>query len=308
MTIVKNDGSISIPEEWVPLLAGEIILATTGQVPKMKLIHWIKCCCTLGYWYCAYWRRKKFTRTALVLTNKRLISVDIFERSGTIPITLSNFSIQVRSYILGSVKSGFIQSTSKKNLSAGMDCDGGSIHIEFLGTGRKALPFAHAMQMSVTRVQSKMDASILDLKTNYASQNEDVDWVMIPFLSDETTVDYITGDILWDPYGQGKRINRCCDSCFRHCGCEKRVPVKNVCSKKACTKACFPLIPLLFTCCLRPFQVKTDLLMTDMSIIRYARKFNRGLCGFLCDGMPFVADDYFMISWQPINTFQGEIV
>ena len=153
VTIVKNDGTVSIPAEWVPLLPGEVVLATSGEVPKMNIMGWIKCCCTLGYWYCAHWRRKKFTRSALVLTNKRLITVDIFERSGTVPISLTNFSIQVRSYILGSVKSGFIQSLSNTNLSAGMECDGGSIFIDFSGSHRKALPFAHAMQVDNTLYQ-----------------------------------------------------------------------------------------------------------------------------------------------------------
>ena len=218
-------------------------------------------------------------------------------------------SIKVRSFILGSVKSGFIQSTDKTHLSAGMECDGGCINVDFSASARKALPFAHAMQMSVTRVQSKMEASILAMKTKYAedSQNKDVDWNMIPLLSNETGVDFINGEDLWEPFGQGKLVRYCCDRCYLYGGCWNKIPVENVCSIKTCTSMCFPLIPLLFCCCLRPFKIKTDFLVTDMSIIRYARKFNRGLCGLLFGNMPFITNDSFMISWQPINTFQGEI-
>jgi hypothetical protein len=124
VNIVADDWSVQIPESWMPLLDSEEIIATSGQVPKMTMVKWFLSIITCGYWYCAFVRRQKYTRSALVLTNKRLISIDIYERSGTVPLSLSNFSIQVRSYILETVYSGFISSQSKRTLEAGIECEG----------------------------------------------------------------------------------------------------------------------------------------------------------------------------------------
>jgi len=99
----------------------------------------------------------------------------------------------------------------------------------------------------------------------------------------------------------GKRVRAYCNAFFAAYGCWDRLPVENVCSKETCGTMYFPLCPLLWCCCLRPFQIKTDFLVTDMSILRYTRKFNRGLC---CQGF-CTTDDSFMMSWQSIRSFQG---
>jgi len=132
VTIVGNKGEIEIPSDWMPLLENEYVVATNGQVKQMKFFEWIWTYLSLGIAYCLYYRRRKYTRSALVLTNKRLISVDIYERSGTIPLTLSNFSVQVRSFILDNVHSGFISSQNKHHLEAGIECDGYYYHYYYI--------------------------------------------------------------------------------------------------------------------------------------------------------------------------------
>ena len=107
VTIVDTQGKISIPRDMLCLLPDEVVYSTSGQVYIPSWVDWLtcacKCLCLDACYYCRILRIKRFNRSALILTNKRLLQVDILERSGTIPITMSNFSIQVRSYFLGKV-------------------------------------------------------------------------------------------------------------------------------------------------------------------------------------------------------------
>ena len=107
VTIVDTQGKLSIPRDMLCLLPDEVVYSTSGQVYIPSWVDWLtcacKCLCLDACYYCRILRIKRFNRSALILTNKRLLQVDILERSGTIPITMSNFSIQVRSYFLGKV-------------------------------------------------------------------------------------------------------------------------------------------------------------------------------------------------------------
>ena len=156
VTIVGNGLEVAIPADWMPLMDGEEVIATTGLVFRMRCIEWFLSIITCGAMYILKYRRRKYTRSALVLTNTRLISFDIFERSGTVPLSLTNFSVQVRSYILGDITSGFISSQGKKDLAAGIECDGGALFINFYGQFRNAYPFAQAMQMTARRAESML--------------------------------------------------------------------------------------------------------------------------------------------------------
>lgn len=112
VTVVKNDGTVQLPSDWVPILPNEVVISVTGQVPIMTCVQWFWTIISCGYFYCCSnpnYRRRKYTRSAIVLTNKRLITMDLYERSGSIPATLSNFSVQVKSFILDKVRSGYIR-------------------------------------------------------------------------------------------------------------------------------------------------------------------------------------------------------
>ncbi len=201
VTIVGNDTTITIPEDWMPLVKDEKIISTIGEVPRMNCCQWFWAIVSCGYYYCTLYRRRKYTRSALVLTNKRLISVDIYERSGTVPLTLSNFSIQVRSYVLDSINSGFISSQSKRQLECGIECDAGAIFINFTGNGRNALPFAHAMQMSTRRLKSKINDDFSKIKISdqeLASYKNYFDIGLVPMFKDEMTVNVLSGNKVWE--------------------------------------------------------------------------------------------------------------
>jgi len=326
VTIVGNDTTITIPEDWMPLVKDEKIISTIGEVPRMTCCQWFWSIVSFGYYYICLYRRRKYTRSALVLTNKRLISVDIFERSGTVPLTLSNFSIQVRSYILDSINSGFINSQSRNHFECGVECDAGAIFINFSGNGRNALPFAHALQMSTRRIKSKINDDFSKIKISdkeLAGYKNYFDLDLIPMIKDEITINVLNGNKIWEACGSGIWAS-CCNnlryyiSCCGICCWSKTV--KHMWSKESCnneccckgqgnTPVCFPCLPYILSCALRPFQYETSIIITDMSIIRYAKSGNNGLCGCL----RFVGlkcglcttNDVITISWQALNEFSG---
>jgi len=243
VNIVADDFSIQIPDSWMPLLDSEQVIATTGQVPKMTCGKWILSFLSCGIYYILKVRRQKYTRSALVLTNKRLISIDIYERSGTVPLTLSNFSIQVRSYVLENVYSGFISSQSKTTLEAAIECDGGAIFINFGGNGRSALPFAHALQMSTARKNSMVQGGLSHMASNLDGDRtlKDIKPELIPLLAGETFVNIIRGssDKNFEACGTGIWA-KLCNYLRKQCGCGIcwTKQVDQMWSKEACNEEC----------------------------------------------------------------------
>lgn len=337
-TIVGNKGEIQIPSSWMPLLPDEVIIATNGQVPRMSCTEWFWSIVSCGIQYCKHYRRRKYTRSALVLTNKRLMSIDIYERSGTIPLTLSNFSIQVRSYILDTVNSGFVYSKHKNHLECGIETTGGALFVCFSGTGRSALPFALALQMSVKRKSCAIRNDMSKVRGDFKEEDfPSVKFHLVPYLTGEHTINVIKGNKSWEPFGQGfwalsceylRRYFSCSQLNTLLCygmngtdGCCWNDRVVNCCSFETCNDECccvgqrytpffFPCIPYLATCALRPFQQEVNLIITNMSIIRVATHGNYGLCGcFRFLGLfkegPFVTNDSIMISWSTLDSFSG---
>ena len=265
VTIVDSDGTVGIPDEWMPLMPDEEVLASTGQVYRMDGMQWFWSIITVGVYYCLHMRRRKYTRSAVVLTNKRIISMDIFERSGTVPLTLSNFSVQVRSYILEEISSGFISSSNPMHLSTGVETPNGFIFIEFPGTSRAAYPFAMMLQMSIKR--SQMNVNMDKLKKNIQS-DKTLAWDLLPLMENETPIDWIRGDRSWEPFCN----NPLCLAPFNAVRSIGTLPtVDNLCSKEACSGYLFPWLPFCFSGFLRPFQIRCDLVITNLSIIRFQR-------------------------------------
>ncbi len=89
VTIVDDSGAIKIPRRWMPLLRDEKIICTYGEVYRMSCLQWFKSIITCGYYYCTEIRHLKYARSACVLTNKRIIVMDIFQRAGTGKILMS---------------------------------------------------------------------------------------------------------------------------------------------------------------------------------------------------------------------------
>ena len=102
------------------------MIAANGEVYQMTTLQWILTILSCGYYYCKYVHHLKYDRSALILTNKRIIDLDIYQRSGTVPSNLANFSVKMRSFLPGDINSGYILSNNKKHLTASILCGGGN--------------------------------------------------------------------------------------------------------------------------------------------------------------------------------------
>ena len=302
VTIVDTNGKISIPRDILCLLPDEVVYSTSGQVYIPSYVDWITCVCRCltidACYYCRILRIKRFNRSALILTNKRLLQVDIYERSGTIPITMSNFSLQVRSYFLGKVLGGYIFSNSKKHLQAGIETPGGTIGVNFIGTYRRALPFAMALQNGISRNAIQCD---LDMFKRDFSKESTLDMGLLPLTSGEVVIDWLRGSKLWESFGSNPAILGAWNTCLTYIYGNIQ-SVGHVCSKESCGKLCFPALPYVCSCGLRPFQSFDDIIITNKSIMKYSKTQNFGLCA---SKMCCVKNDRFLLSWVPINVFAG---
>lgn len=319
------------------MLNNEEIIAVSGQVRSLTCWEWFMSIISCGINYCCKYRRRKYTRSAIVLTNKRLITMDLYERSGSIPATLSNFSVQVRSYVLEKVISGYIRSTDPNSLEAGIETPSGLISIFFLGTGRKAMAFAQAMQMSVARRQSKVDLLKYKQPAEYFTKDKSTDLALLPLLGEEETlIDWMRGEKIWERFGQTQPDGltnylrqslsywggRClgCDGLIcdcpdvGHCCSPECLDKNTLCMMKGnelmSTCCLWPCLPYVLTCALRPFQTREDIIVTDMTMMRFVRTQNWGFCGCLrfCGLMSrgfCTSQDNFTISWEPIESFSG---
>lgn len=84
VTIVDTDGSIEIPWRMIPLLQGESIINSIGICYKLSFSDIIKSIITFGIFYCMNISTKRSIRSALVLTNKRIIVIDVKQRAGMV--------------------------------------------------------------------------------------------------------------------------------------------------------------------------------------------------------------------------------
>lgn len=72
-TLVFDDGKVTIPTQWLCLQSGEEVISTYGHVFQMNCWHWFYSIITFGYQYCCDYRLRKFSRTAIILTNRRVL-------------------------------------------------------------------------------------------------------------------------------------------------------------------------------------------------------------------------------------------
>jgi hypothetical protein len=114
VNVVADSGKVTIPRKWVPLMRNEQILAVTGQMYRLGLKDWIMCVLTAGLYYCFVLHRKKYERAALILTNKRVIELALYQRTGTVPANLHNCFVRVTSFIPGSITGGYMISSGGK--------------------------------------------------------------------------------------------------------------------------------------------------------------------------------------------------
>ena len=166
VTIVSDTGSIQIPSKWLPMLKGESIVASNGQVYKPTCCDYFLSVITLGYYYCKYVYSKLKRRSALILTTKRIMEVQIYHPNGSIPGDLSDVAFLIDSYFPGKIHSGYIASIGKGHLETGLETDGGELFFNF-PYADGALEFVKALHMSTARAESSI--VMKDNGSNYSS-------------------------------------------------------------------------------------------------------------------------------------------
>jgi hypothetical protein len=166
---------------------------------------------TMGLYYCYRVREKRFERSALILTNKRLIVLDIRQRAGMVPDHMSEFFIGLRSYFPGDITGGYLNSENRKHLTIGIDCCGGHLCIDFPMCGwkvhsiwspnfilsqlnpnvipMKALPFAKSIMMTKSRVDSLVSINHKEICEPPVLDKTDIKG--LPLLEGEVPIDII---------------------------------------------------------------------------------------------------------------------
>lgn len=306
VTIVGNDGSVTIPKRWIPLMTGEKVIASVGQVFTMRWKDWILNILSLGLYYCLCIRNKKYLRSALVLTNKRLIVLDIYERSGTIPLTLTNFAVQITSYFPEEIFSGYLTSGSKAWMQVGLGTPGGGIIMEFYNR-KRSLPFAKAVQLATSRLEQSL--SLPEDKPREIPHLNAEDLKLFPLFANEQLEDGFSGAFSFEPFCPSDR--GCGKVCFSACCPWCKNPKIPLISSKTLGKVCFPWGLHFCTCALRPFQQYRDMYVSGNTFFQLSRSGNFGLCSFMlrkktpCVNGPCSKRDAYVLSWVSIASVQG---
>ncbi len=111
---------------------------------------------------------------------------------------MANFSVQTRSILPRKIWGGFVRSIGPKNLKASIWTDAGEVNFKF-PSGRIALPFANALQRTVTRRDSNTKFSLNDVVER--PQLDDEDKKLIAFVDGEVPISKFKGRYYWLPYG-----------------------------------------------------------------------------------------------------------
>ena len=80
---------MNVPVKWLLLSPGEDIIAAIGQKYELSSLEQMASVLTLGIAYFIYYRYKIWERSAIFLTNKRLIEMTIQQHKGRIPVAFT---------------------------------------------------------------------------------------------------------------------------------------------------------------------------------------------------------------------------
>lgn len=299
ITLVSNivgQSNVKIPMKWVPLMQGEQILCVQGEIYVMKWRDWIKTICSFGLYYLFVLLQRKKERSALILTNKRIVELSIVHKLGEVPDSLHNVAVKSRSFFPGKVISGYISSKNKHHLSSSILCDGGHLRVSFFN-GTDGIAFAKYMQMSSARLQMVPVTGNL-----VTSEIDPQDRERLPTLPGEQFIASFDSKKEWLPFCNssstcGDVFLKCVNACF-----QPERPISNFCSKDVMGQWLFPCLPWLCTCGLLPMRTSDDVLISAQSILRYKRIKNNGICGSkVCQ-----SEGNYTITWNLLDDLIGQ--
>lgn len=142
--------------------------------------------------------------------------------------------------------------------------------------------------MSSFRARNKVPITRANDSTSVLT---DDDFKILPLLPGEVVICSVDGERSWLPFCAEKYTLRWVNWFRATHFCSR--PAANVCSKEVCG-CCFPWLPYVFTCALRPFQNHDDLIVTGTSLLRYTRARN------------WRVKDKFLVSWVPLVDIIGQ--
>lgn len=220
----------------------------------------------------------------IIRTGEGLCNFNEISGKGKIPSHLSNVEILVTCYYPGNISNGLLYSPSHKYLESSISTDAGTIKIVFPslgGTGTRLmyLEFAKSLQMASRRKQNNAFTKDSTIRDKFIINSNDgaldyADTKILPLLEGEKTIDLIFGGKEWQGF----------------CNCCGLLPF-NLCDKSKFAGdlskplqllyffCCFPGIPYLFSCALRPFRNMKDIILTNHTVFQYIRVKNYGICG-----------------------------
>lgn len=211
--IVDDNQKVRVPRGFLPLLQGEAILAAHGDVYEMTFTDWFRSFYTCGLYYTSTIAAKKAYRTAIVITTKRIVVLDIYHPNGVVPSNMLNYTVLVRSLFPGSIKAGYIRGYSSATMyeslcslfcpgscfpdptriTSSIMCDAGTFTID-LSQRKGGLIFAKAMQMASTRVEKKVRLKITRAKNaDHCMSKQELEF--IPMLHTETVLTRHSGGL-----------------------------------------------------------------------------------------------------------------
>ena len=262
--IVDDDGNVRLPSHFIKLMNEEEIVASHGYVYRMTTWDWVLSIVTFGLYYLLNIRIKRFHRTATVLTTRRILAVDIYQRAGVIPDHMNNFSVLIRSFVPGDILAGYVATdpgigmyyamfssvlrccfTPFNRVTSSLFCNAGSVSIDmYVASG--GIEFAKSMQNVICRSTlppisienihraSDADACLSDYERNF-----------LPLLATEKVISRHVGNGAKHPLYRSTYVPMCSGACNNDSLC------------------CFPGFCMCVTCGNRPFLKTTDILLTD---------------------------------------------
>jgi hypothetical protein len=284
--IVADDMTVHLPPGMLNLVPSEYVIDSMGIMYELSFWDWVITVCTLGLAYLLVYRKRKFSRTAIVLTNLRVFVVDIKQAKGLVPYHMTNFSLTTRSFLFYDVLAGSVVSESTielcqmifswclkpfypnsngKHIKVGLLSPSGGIMINYWVDRDEDVSFTKSLSKSCSQVDAlpaDVCEEITKLMGGSLTAKEEK---LLPIDSSETFLGrHVDTKDLYKP------ANTNC------CACNDTY----VCSKKS-IGPCFPILPCLLTCGLRPRKSREDIVVTDRAVY-YLRDSSSNALGLPC--------------------------
>jgi hypothetical protein len=275
-TIVHNDGHITIPAPYFPMLPGEQILQVHGQIFRPKFIEWIYTLFTFGFYYLFYIRPKRYNRTAFIITTHRISEIIVSQREGCVPNHGANYGFGARSFFPRRVEQHGFVSRSRNRVAGGIMTDFGPLQISFDMFGRRDV-FQQFLKFFEFFVTNDGEYPVYQMTLpDKPVQLSGVEASIIRLQPGEHVVGRIQGTNNWRPLPY----------------CEK------ICNTHCCPSPCYPWIPWLLCCSLRPKRQVSSIVVTNRVVY-----FMSAITNYTCNY--FALKDSFSMSYAPVANFVG---